>query len=183
MLVQLQFSPLSLGVAAVYSCLFRFVLGFLVRMAFSFGRSLYFVCFGYFARCCQSPCFYCFCCSGVYFSVWIACEGPCYHGFRNPTSSPTGSVCRRRVSRLFRGPIWQRTPYGLYCDHIVVTKHCRVLTYFRTRPSRTVLTPLGSYSSCGRGVRSVCRAGHCDPHPNSKVCPYGTTIYGVLASS
>ena len=122
-------------------------------------------------------------CASIASIAQVSTEGPYCHGFRIPTSNPTGSVCRCRVSRFFRGPIWQRTPYGLYCDHIVVTKHCRVLTYFRTRPSRTVVTPLGSYSSCGRGVRSVCRADHRDPHPNSKVCPYETAIYGILAGS
>ena len=181
------FSLLSPGVVVVCSChllcLIGFVLGFLACIASSFVRSLYFFCFGCFVHRCRYLSSCCFYCSGVYFSVGIAYEGLCYHDFRIPTLIPTGGVCRRRLSRFSRGPIWQRTPYGLYCDHIVVTKHCRVLTYFRTRPSRTVLTPLGSYSSCGRGVRSTCRADHRDPHPNSKVCLYETAIYGVLMSA
>ena len=183
-MVRLRFSPLFPGVAAAYSCrpsrLFGSALGCYVCIVSLFVHSLCFFCSGYFGRRCHFPCFYCFCCSGVYFSAWIACEGPCYRGFRNPASIPTESVCRHRLSRFSRGPIWRRTPYG-HCDHIVVTKHRRVLTYFRTRPSRTVVTPLGSYSFCGRGVRSVCRADHRDPRPNSKVCL--CEICGVLMRS
>ena len=185
-MVRLRFSPLSVGVAVVYSCrpfcLFGFALGFLARIALLFGRflCLCYACFGCFDRRCR---YLCCLCSGVYFSIRFFYVGPCCHDARIPMSNPTGGVCRRRVSRFFCGPIWQRTPYGLYCDHIVVTKHCRVLTYFRSRPSRTVVTPLGSYSFCGRGVRSVCRADHRDPHLNSKVCPYETAICGILMSS
>ena len=163
-------------------CLFGFVLGFLACIASSFARFLYVFCFGGFVHRYRYLSFCCFYCSGVYFSVGIACEGQCYHGFRILPSVPTGGVCRRRLSRFSRGPIWQRTPYG-HCDHIVVTKHRRVLAYFRTRPSRTVLTPLGSYSSCGRGFLLTCRADHRDPHPNLKVCLCETTIYGVLMSA
>ena len=163
-------------------CLFGFVSGFLACVASSFARSLYFSYFGCFVHRCRFLSFCYFYCSGVYFSVGIACKGLCYHAFRIPTETPTGGVCRRRLSRFFRGPTWQRTPYGRY-DHIVVTKHRRVLAYFRTRPSRTVSTPLGSYSFCGRGFLLTCRADHRDPHPNSKVCLYGTTIYGVLMSA
>ena len=186
MSVRLLFFLLSPGVVVVCSChllcLFGLVLGFLACIASSFVRSLYFFCFGCFVHRCRYLSFCYFCCSGVYFSVGIACVAPRYRGFHIPLLVPTGGVCRRRLSRFFRGPTWQRTPYGHY-DHIVVTKHRRVLAYFRTRPSRTVLTPLGSYSSCGRGFLLTCRADHRDPHPNSKVCLYGTTIYGVLMSA
>ena len=156
---------------------------FLVCVASSFACFLHAFCLGGFVHCCRCPSFCYFYCSGICFSVGIACVAPRYRGFHIPPFVPTGGVCRRRLSRFSRGPTWQRTPYGLYCDHIVVTKHCRVLTYFRTRPSRTVLTPLGSYSSYGRGFLLTCRADHRDPHPNSKVCLYGTTIYGVLMSA
>ena len=176
-------SPLFVGVAVVYSCLppclFGFVLGFLARIALSFGCFLFFACFGYFDHRCH---FQYFDCSGFCFLIGISCGGPCCHRFHIPILDPTGGVCRRRVSRFIRGPIWQMSPYGR--NHIVAARHCKVSTYFRSRPSRTVVTPLGSYSFCGsRGVRSVCRADHRDPHPNSKVCPYETAIYGVLMSS
>ena len=155
---------------------------FLVCIASLFARFLYVFCFGGFVRRCRCLSFCCFCCSGICFSVGIACVAPHYRGFHIPPYSPTGGVCRHRLSRFSRGPIWRRTPYG-HCDHIVVTKHRRVLTYFRTRPSRTFSTPLGSCSFCVRGVHLSCRADHRDPHPNAKVCLYEILTYGVLMSA
>ena len=176
----MQFSPLFPGVAAAYSRrpsrLFGFALGCCVRIVSSFAHFLCFFCYGCFGRRFRLLCFH----SCVCFSTWIACEGPRYRGFRNPVSDPTGSVCRRRASRFSRGPIWQRTPYGLYYDHIVVMMQCRVSTYYHfARPSLTVVvTLLGSFLGCG--VQLACRADHRVPHPSSGVCLF--EIYGSLTS-
>ena len=155
------------------------MLGCLARIALScdFGCFLCFARFGCFN--CRYR-FQYFGCSG--FLIRIACGGPCCNGFHIPILVPTGGVCRRRLSRFARGPSWQRSPYA--SNHFVVARHGKVWSYSRSRPSRTVVTPSGLYSFCGsRGVRSVCRADHRDPHPNSKVCPCGTAMCGVLMSS
>ena len=144
---------------------FGFALGCCSRIVSSFAHFLCSFCHGCFGRRFRLLCFH----SCVCFSTWIACEGPCFRGFHNPVSDPTGSVCRRRASRFSRGPTWQRTPYGLYCDHIVVMMQRRVWTYYHlARPSLTVVvTLLGSFF--GRGVHSTCSVDHRVPRPSSRV--------------